>query len=52
MLLRWHLDHGFVAIPKSATPERIVSNFAVTGFSLTEDQVRRIDGLAGAGARG
>ena len=46
VLLRWHLDHGFVAIPKSATPERIEANFAVTGFSLDEDELGRIDGLA------
>jgi diketogulonate reductase-like aldo/keto reductase len=48
VLLRWHLDHGFVAIPKSATPERIESNFAVGGFSLGEEELARIDGLAGA----
>ena len=48
VLLRWHLDHGFVAIPKSVTPERIEANFAVTGFSLTHDEVARIDGLAGS----
>jgi diketogulonate reductase-like aldo/keto reductase len=48
VLLRWHLDHGFVAIPKSVTPERSAANFAVTGFSLTSDEVARIDGLAGA----
>ena len=48
VLLRWHLDHGFVAIPKSATPERIEANFAVTGFSLDEDELGRIDGLARA----
>jgi diketogulonate reductase-like aldo/keto reductase len=46
VLLRWHLDHGFVAIPKSVTPERIASNFAITGFSLTEEEVARIDALA------
>jgi 2,5-diketo-D-gluconate reductase A len=46
VLLRWHLDHGFVAIPKSATPERIESNFAVGGFSLAEEELARIDGLA------
>jgi 2,5-diketo-D-gluconate reductase A len=46
VLLRWHLDHGFVAIPKSVTPERIAANFAVTGFSLTDDEVARIDALA------
>jgi diketogulonate reductase-like aldo/keto reductase len=48
VLLRWHLDHGFVAIPKSATPERIATNLAVTGFSLADDEVARIDGLAGS----
>jgi 2,5-diketo-D-gluconate reductase A len=48
VLLRWHLDHGFVAIPKSVTPERIAANFAITGFSLTADELARIDGLAGA----
>jgi len=49
VLLRWHLDHGFVAIPKSVTPERIEANFAVTGFSLDEDELHRIDGLASDG---
>jgi diketogulonate reductase-like aldo/keto reductase len=46
VLLRWHLDHGFVAIPKSVTPERIRSNAEITGFSLSEDELQRIDGLA------
>ncbi len=48
VLLRWHLDHGFVAIPKSVTPERIEANFAVTGFSLSDDEIAQIDGLAGS----
>jgi 2,5-diketo-D-gluconate reductase A len=49
VLLRWHLDHGFVAIPKSVTPDRIRSNADVAGFSLDEDELARIDGLAGTG---
>jgi diketogulonate reductase-like aldo/keto reductase len=48
VLLRWHLDHGFVAIPKSVTPERIEANFAISGFSLDEEELHRIDGLAGS----
>jgi 2,5-diketo-D-gluconate reductase A len=48
VLLRWHLDHGFVAIPKSVTPERIESNFAITAFELDEQELHRIDGLAGS----
>jgi 2,5-diketo-D-gluconate reductase A len=46
VLLRWHLDHGFVAIPKSVTPERIAANFAITGFALTPEEVGRVDALA------
>lgn len=45
VVLRWHIEHGFVAIPKSVTPERIAANFDVFGFSLTEAEVDRIDGL-------
>jgi diketogulonate reductase-like aldo/keto reductase len=50
VVLRWHIDHGVVAIPKSRTPERIAANFDVFGFSLTDQELRRIDGLA-AGRR-
>lgn len=46
VVLRWHLEHGIVVLPKSATPERIAANLAITGFSLTAEEVARIDGLA------
>jgi 2,5-diketo-D-gluconate reductase A len=46
VVLRWHVDHGVVVIPKSRTPERIASNFDVFGFSLSEEELRRIDGLS------
>ena len=46
VVLRWHVEHGVVVIPKSATPERIRANLAIDGFSLTDDEVARIDGLA------
>jgi 2,5-diketo-D-gluconate reductase A len=46
VVLRWHLDHGFVVIPKSKTPQRIAENFDVYRFSLSPDEVARIDGLA------
>ena len=44
-MLRWHLDHGFVVIPKSVTPERIEANFRVTGFTLSADELAAIDAL-------
>jgi 2,5-diketo-D-gluconate reductase A len=46
VVLHWHVDHQVVVIPKSATPERIAANFDVFGFSLTEEELRRIDGLS------
>ena len=37
IVLRWHLDSGSIAIPKSATPARIVENADVFGFALDAD---------------
>lgn len=47
VILRWHVQHRVVVIPKSATPERIASNLDIFGFELSADQMARIDGLAG-----
>ncbi|MEJ5912850.1 aldo/keto reductase [Pseudokineococcus sp. 1T1Z-3] len=47
VVLRWHLEHGVVVIPKSVTPERITANADVFGFELSAEEVRRVDGLAG-----
>jgi diketogulonate reductase-like aldo/keto reductase len=48
IVLRWHLDHGFVAIPKSARADRIAANFDVRDFSLTPEEVAAIDALGRA----
>jgi len=48
VILRWHLEHGVVAIPKSARPERIAENFDVLDWSLPASDVERIDGLSRA----
>jgi 2,5-diketo-D-gluconate reductase A len=48
VVLRWHLEHGIVVIPKSVRPERIESNFDLFGFSLSADEVARIDALGSA----
>ncbi|HEU4598667.1 MAG TPA: aldo/keto reductase, partial [Solirubrobacterales bacterium] len=44
-ILRWHLQLGNVAIPKSATPERIRENFEVFDFELSEDDMAAIQRL-------
>jgi diketogulonate reductase-like aldo/keto reductase len=50
VVLRWHIDHGFSAIPKSFHRGRIASNFDIFDFSLTKDEMASIDALD-AGAR-
>jgi diketogulonate reductase-like aldo/keto reductase len=45
VVLRWHLEHRIVVIPKSDQADRIRSNFDVFDFSLTPDEVARIDAL-------
>ncbi|MDY6054701.1 aldo/keto reductase [Micrococcus sp.] len=45
VVLAWHLAHGFVVIPKSVTPERIVSNLEAVGLVLSDEEVARIDAL-------
>ena len=40
-MLRWHLQEGRSAIPKSTKPARIAENFDVFDFELTPDSSRR-----------
>jgi 2,5-diketo-D-gluconate reductase A len=44
-MLRWHLQQGRSAIPKSVTPARIAENFDVFDFELTDAELAAIDGL-------
>lgn len=45
VLLRWHVQLGNVAIPKSVTPERIRANFDVFGFELPAEDMEAISAL-------
>jgi 2,5-diketo-D-gluconate reductase A len=45
VIIRWHLQHGFVVIPKSVDPERIRSNAHVAGFTLGDDDMAALDAL-------
>jgi 2,5-diketo-D-gluconate reductase A len=46
VVLRWHLEHGVTVLVKSAHPERIAANIDLLRFSLSPDEVSRIDGLS------
>ncbi len=51
VMLRWHVQQGRSAIPKSVNPQRIASNFDVLDFELSADQLAAIDALD-TGVRG
>jgi len=48
VIIRWHLQHGVVVIPKSVHPDRIRSNADVADFTLSDDDMAALDGLGGA----
>ena len=45
VMLRWHLQEGRSAIPKSTKPARIAENFDIFDFELSKDQLAAIDAL-------
>jgi 2,5-diketo-D-gluconate reductase A len=48
VVLRWHIEHDITVIPKSAQPDRIAANIDLFGFSLTQQEVSRIDAMGRA----
>ncbi|MDP9988011.1 diketogulonate reductase-like aldo/keto reductase [Arthrobacter oryzae] len=45
VMLRWHLQQGRSAIPKSTNPARIAENFDVFDFELAAQELTAIDAL-------
>ena len=51
VMIRWHLQEGRSAIPKSVNPTRIAENFDVFDFELTATELTALDALD-TGVRG
>jgi 2,5-diketo-D-gluconate reductase A len=45
VVIRWHLDSGLIAIPKTVRPERLKENIGALDFKLDGDDLRRIEAL-------
>lgn len=45
VVLRWHLQSGTIAIPKSVRKERILENADIFDFLLSPEDMHKIDGM-------
>lgn len=43
VVLRWHLQHGFIVFPKSANPRRLRENIDIADFELSRRDMAAID---------
>jgi diketogulonate reductase-like aldo/keto reductase len=51
LILRWHLQSGRTALPKTSKPERMAENLDIHDFALSDDEMRAIDALGAGAAR-
>ena len=45
IVLNWHLQHGISTIPKSSKKERLIENFEATSFTLSNEDVKLMNGF-------
>ena len=45
VVVRWHIQAGYIVIPGSSNPEHIAENIDVFGFSLSDEEMKAIAGL-------
>ena len=44
-MLRWQVQRGYILLPKSVTPHRIISNGQIFDFKLSDSEMERLDTL-------
>ena len=45
IIVRWHLQSSYIAIPGSSNPAHIAENFDVWDFELTENEMKKLNAL-------
>ena len=45
IIVRWHLQSGFIAIPGSSNPKHILENFSVWDFELSDEEMKEIKSI-------
>jgi 2,5-diketo-D-gluconate reductase A len=45
IILRWHIQHGYIIFPKSTRRERMEENLRLFDFELSADEIAAIDAL-------
>lgn len=45
VLLRYQVQRGIIAIPKTVTSSRILENFSIFDFELNDKEMNRINGM-------
>lgn len=51
VILRWHIQHGHIVLPKSSNAKRLSENLAVFDFELDEESMANLDALSVGEAR-
>ena len=46
VIIRWHVEHRTVVIPKSTNADRIAENAAIFGFALTSSDIEQLDTIS------
>jgi len=45
IILRWHIEAGYITIPGSSNPDHIAENYSIFDFELTDEEMQAIAAL-------
>ena len=45
IVLKWHIQNGYIPIPKASNVEHMKSNFNIFDFELTADEMKALNSI-------